>query len=101
MANVQSFERADFFQQVKADLHRKILDRLDLEKLGKASGDSARDEVLVVIRNAVNMPAISPDQYKRLRPYLELGERLGAFAAQAAPTKSFSRIRIRYAQCLN
>src|SRR5450432_2354625 len=53
MANLQSFERADY-QQVRADLHRKILDRLDLEKLGKASGDSARDEVLVVIRSAVN-----------------------------------------------
>jgi pilus assembly protein CpaF len=53
MANLQSFERTDY-QQVKADLHRKILDRLDLEKLGKAAGDSARDEVLVVIRNAVN-----------------------------------------------
>ena len=53
MANLQSFERTDY-QQVKADLHRKILDRLDLEKLGKTSGDSARDEVLIVIRNAVN-----------------------------------------------
>ena len=53
MANLQSFERTDY-QQVKADLHRKILDRLDLEKLGKTSGDSARDEVLVVIRSAVN-----------------------------------------------
>jgi pilus assembly protein CpaF len=53
MANLQTFERAEY-QQVKADLHRKILDRLDLEKLGKTSGDSARDEVLVVIRNAVN-----------------------------------------------
>jgi pilus assembly protein CpaF len=57
MANLQSFERADYFQQVKADLHRKILDRLDLEKLGK-TGDSARDEVLVVIRNAVNGEAV-------------------------------------------
>src|ERR1700756_2403738 len=53
MANLQSFERTDY-QQVKADLHRKILDRLDLEKLGKTSGESARDEVLVVIRSAVN-----------------------------------------------
>src|SRR3977135_1596161 len=57
MANLQSFERADY-QQVKADLHRKILDRLDLEKLGKTSGDSARDEVLVVIRNAVNAEVV-------------------------------------------
>jgi len=53
MANLQSFERTDI-QQVKADLHRKVLDRLDLEKLGKTSGDSARDEVLVVIRTVVN-----------------------------------------------
>ena len=57
MANLQSFERTDY-QQVKADLHRKILDRLDLEKLGKAAGDSARDEVLVVIRNAVNSEVV-------------------------------------------
>src|SRR6266704_5011911 len=57
MANLQSFEHTDY-QQVKADLHRKILDRLDLEKLGKTSGDSARDEVLVVIRNSVNSEVV-------------------------------------------
>jgi len=57
MANLQSFERTDI-QQVKADLHRKVLDRLDLEKLGKTSGDSARDEVLVVIRSVVNGEAV-------------------------------------------
>src|SRR3954453_16537109 len=53
MANLQSFERTDP-QQIKADLHRKVLDRLDLEKLGKTSGDSARDEVMVIIRSVVN-----------------------------------------------
>ncbi len=57
MANLQSFERTDY-QQVKADLHRKILDRLDLEKLGKTSSDSARDEVLVLIRSAVNSEGV-------------------------------------------
>jgi pilus assembly protein CpaF len=57
MPNLQSFERTDY-QQVKSDLHRKILDRLDLEKLGKTSGDSARDEVLVIIRNAVNSEVV-------------------------------------------
>ena len=57
MPNLQSFERTDF-QQIKADLHRKILDRLDLEKLGKTPGDSARDEVLVIIRGAVNSEAV-------------------------------------------
>jgi D-3-phosphoglycerate dehydrogenase len=43
------------------------------------------------------MPALSPEQYRRLRPYIDLGERLGALIAQAAPSPSFSRIRIRYA----
>jgi pilus assembly protein CpaF len=53
MANLQTFEHSEY-QQVKADLHRKILDRLDLEKLGRSTGDSAREEVLVLIRNSVN-----------------------------------------------
>ncbi len=57
MANLQTFEHSEY-QQVKADLHRKILDRLDLEKLGRSTGDSAREEVLVLIRNAVNNEVI-------------------------------------------
>jgi pilus assembly protein CpaF len=57
MANVQTFERSEY-QQVKADLHRKILDRLDLEKLGRTAGDAARDEVLVLIRSTVNSEAV-------------------------------------------
>ena len=57
MPNLQAFERSDY-QQVKADLHRKILDRLDLEKLGRATGDSAREEVLILIRSSVNSEAV-------------------------------------------
>ena len=57
MANLQTFERSEY-QQVKSDLHRKILDRLDLEKLGKTSGDTAREEVLALIRNSVNSEAV-------------------------------------------
>ena len=51
------FERTEY-QQVKADLHRKILDRLNLEKLGRAPSDAAREEVLVLIRNSVNGEAV-------------------------------------------
>ena len=40
----QTFERTEY-QQVKADLHRKILDRLNLERLGRTPSDAARDEV--------------------------------------------------------
>jgi len=57
MANLQTFEHSEY-QQVKADLHRKILDRLDLEKLGRSTGDTAREEVLVLIRNSVNNEVI-------------------------------------------
>ena len=57
MANLQAYERTEY-QQVKADLHRKILDRLDLEKLGRTPGDAARDEVLLLIRNTVNSEAV-------------------------------------------
>ncbi len=68
------------------------------EEVGTAIALQVRDYLADgIIKNAVNMPALSPDQYRRLKPYLELGERLGAFVAQASPTQSFSRIMIRYA----
>jgi len=58
MANLQqAFVRSEY-QQVKADLHRKILDRLDLEKLGRTQNDTAREEVLLLIRNTVNSEAV-------------------------------------------
>jgi D-3-phosphoglycerate dehydrogenase len=35
--------------------------------------------------NAVNMPALSPEQYRALGPYIAVAERLGVFAAHIAP----------------
>jgi D-3-phosphoglycerate dehydrogenase len=68
------------------------------EEVGTAIALQVRDYLADgLIRNAVNMPALSPDQYRRIGPYLELGERLGSFIAQAAPSRSFGRIRISYA----
>jgi pilus assembly protein CpaF len=57
MANLQTFARSEY-QQVKADLHRKILDRLDLEKLGRTNSETAREEVLILIRTSVNSEAV-------------------------------------------
>jgi len=37
-----------------------------------------------VALNAVNMPALSPDQYRALAPYISVAERLGSFAAYIA-----------------
>src|SRR5450755_140707 len=49
-----------------------------------------------IIRNAVNLPVLSAEQYRRVRPYLQLAERLGSLVSQASDTRP-SRIRIRYA----
>jgi pilus assembly protein CpaF len=57
MPNLQTFERSEY-QQVKSDLHRKILDRLNLEKLGRTPSETAREEVLILIRNSVNSEAV-------------------------------------------
>jgi D-3-phosphoglycerate dehydrogenase len=45
--------------------------------------------------NAVNMPAISPEQYRALSPYATLAERLGVFAANIA-TGNPRALRIVY-----
>ena len=67
------------------------------EEVGTAIAQQVKDYLAEgMIRNAVNMPSLSAEQYRRLKPYLELGERLGAFVAQAAPGRSFSRVRVRY-----
>src|SRR3954468_21426070 len=57
MVDLQTFERTED-QQVKSRLHRKILGRLDLEKLGRTQNDTARDEVLLLIRSTVNAEAV-------------------------------------------
>ncbi len=57
MPNLQTFERSEY-QQVKSDLHRKILDRLNLEKLGRTPSETAREEVLILIRSSVNSEAV-------------------------------------------
>ncbi len=67
------------------------------EELGIQVAVQVRDYLADgVIRNAVNLPALSPEQYRRIRPYLALAERLGSLVSQAAATRP-ARIRIRYA----
>src|SRR5712692_7806921 len=67
------------------------------EEVGTQVAVQVRDYLAEgVIRNAVNLPALSADQYRRVRPYLELAERLGSLVSQAAASRP-ARIRIRYA----
>lgn len=67
------------------------------EELGTQVAVQVRDYLVEgIIRNAVNLPALSPEQYRRVRPYLALAERLGSLVSQAAASRP-GRIRIRYA----
>ncbi len=66
------------------------------EIVGIRIAEQVRDYLLAgVARNAVNMPSISPEEYKKLEPYLQLGEKLGSFLAQitAGPVEE---VRISY-----
>ncbi len=70
------------------------------EEVGTAIAQQVRDFLAEgVLRNAVNLPTLSAEQYRRLRPYLELAERLGSLVAQVAAGRAGTtgRIRIVYA----
>ncbi|MBI3698163.1 MAG: phosphoglycerate dehydrogenase [Acidobacteria bacterium] len=45
--------------------------------------------------NAVNMPAVSAEEFRHLRPYLQLAKRLGSFVAQIS-TGSPQGVRLTY-----
>ncbi len=66
------------------------------EIVGIRIAEQVRDYLLQgVARNAVNVPSVSPDEYKKLDPYIQLGEKLGSFLAQVV-TGGLSEIRISY-----
>lgn len=54
-------------------------------------------EVLIdgVIRNAVNVPSVEPEVYQRMRPYLDLAERLGHTLAQLSEGQ-LQRVSVEY-----
>ncbi len=67
------------------------------EEVGFLIAQQVRDYLVDgILRNAVNLPNLSAEQYRRLRPYLELAERLGSLVGQAAPGR-IGRVRIRCA----
>ena len=64
--------------------------------VGTRIAEQLRDYLLTgAVRNAVNMPAVSPEEFKKLKPYLELGEKLGTFVAQLTD-KPISEVSISY-----
>lgn len=48
-----------------------------------------------IIRNAVNLPSLSPEDFNRLRPWLEVAERLGSLVAQMGQAR-MTAIGVRY-----
>jgi D-3-phosphoglycerate dehydrogenase len=48
-----------------------------------------------VIRNAVNFPSLSREEYSRLQPYLTLAERLGTLVAQMGDART-NAVGVRY-----
>jgi D-3-phosphoglycerate dehydrogenase / 2-oxoglutarate reductase len=48
------------------------------------------------LRNAVNLPALSGEQYRRVRPWINLADRLGSFLAQIGGAR-FERVSIAFA----
>lgn len=70
------------------------------EEIGTLIAQQVRDFLAEgVLRNAVNLPTLSAEQYRRLRPYLDLAERLGSLVAQVASVRvgTIERVRISYA----
>ncbi|MCK6439750.1 MAG: phosphoglycerate dehydrogenase, partial [Planctomycetes bacterium] len=48
------------------------------------------------VRGAVNLPAISPQVYAEIKPFVELGQQLGSFIAQASRTDAITSLTVKY-----
>jgi D-3-phosphoglycerate dehydrogenase len=82
--------------QVVATPHIAASTREGQELVGVETAAALRDFLRDgVIRNAVNFPSVSAEEFTRLRPFVELGERLGAFLSQMNDRRA-SSLGIRY-----
>ncbi len=76
-------QRLQKLPQVVATPHIAASTREGQELVGAETAAALRDFLKEgVIRNAVNFPSLSPEEFKRLQPFALLGERLGTFIAQ-------------------
>jgi D-3-phosphoglycerate dehydrogenase / 2-oxoglutarate reductase len=75
--------RLQMLPQVIATPHIAASTREGQELVGTETAAALRDFLKDgVIRNAVNFPSVSPEEFKRLQPFVVLAERLGTFIAQ-------------------
>ena len=88
--------RLQTLPQVIATPHIAASTREAQELVGEETATALRDFLRDgVIRNAVNFPSVSPEEFVRLQPYLALAERLGAVLAQMN-TGRIDRLGVRY-----
>ena len=89
-------QRLQMLPQVIASPHIAASTREGQELVGVETAAALRDFLRDgVIRNAVNFPSVSAEEFSRLRPFVELGERLGAFLAQVNDARVHN-IGVRY-----
>lgn len=82
--------------QVVATPHIAASTREGQELVGVETAAALRDFLKDgIVRNAVNFPALSTEDFKRLQPFIALGERLGTFIAQMSDDRA-KAIGIRY-----
>ena len=82
--------------EVVATPHIAAATREAQELVGVETASCVRDFLASgVVRNAVNFPSISPEEFHRLQPYLALSERLGSLLAQLTPER-IDTLGIRY-----
>jgi D-3-phosphoglycerate dehydrogenase / 2-oxoglutarate reductase len=88
--------RLQMLPQVIATPHIAASTREGQELVGEETAAALRDFLKDgVIRNAVNFPSVSPEEFKRLQPFVTLGERLGTFIAQMNDGRARS-VGVRY-----
>ncbi len=82
--------------QVIATPHIAASTREAQELVGIEAAGAVRDYLRDgIVRNAVNFPAISAEEYRRLQPHLRLAERLGLMVAQLGEART-EAIGVRY-----
>jgi D-3-phosphoglycerate dehydrogenase len=89
-------QRLQMLPQVVASPHIAASTREGQELVGEETAAALRDFLKDgLIRNAVNFPSVSAEEFKRLQPFVDLGERLGTFVAQMNDQRITS-VDIRY-----
>jgi len=88
--------RLQMLPQVVASPHIAASTREGQELVGIETVSALRDFLKDgVIRNAVNVASIPPDEFRRIQPFVQLGERLGTFIGQMNEAQAKS-VGIRY-----